>query len=68
MVYEAIRQAEAECGPFELREIDIAQQPEAVREYGVVATPSVVINGHLAFSGVPKANKLIDRLRSATPS
>jgi Thioredoxin domain len=63
LAYEAVNQAEAECGPFEVREIDISLQPDAVREYGVLTTPSLVINGHLEFSGVPKVKKLIKRLK-----
>ena len=63
MVYETVSQAEAECGPFEVWEIDICQQPDAVQEYGIVTTPSLVINGHLEFSGVPKTKKLIKRLK-----
>jgi len=62
LAYEAVRQAEAACGPFEIREIDISRQPEAVQQYGVVTTPSIVINEQLAFSGVPKAKVLIEKL------
>lgn len=62
MAYEAVRQVEAACGPFEIREIDIRQQPEAVQQYGVVTTPSIIINGQLAFSGVSKAKALIEKL------
>lgn len=58
-----VREAEAELGPLEIREIDISEEPEAVREYGLLTTPALVSNGRLEFSGVPKTKKLIKRLR-----
>lgn len=58
-----IHQVEAACGPFEVQEIDISQQPDAIQQYGVVTTPSLVINGRLEFSGIPKAGKLMKRLK-----
>ena len=63
MAYEVVRQAEDAYGPFDVQEIDISQQPDAIQEYGVMTTPSLVINGRLEFSGVPKAKKLIKRLQ-----
>ena len=47
----------------DVQEIDISQQPGALQEYGVMTTPSLVLNGRLEFSGVSKAKKLIKRLK-----
>ncbi len=61
--YKVVRQAENAYGPFDVQEIDISQQPDAIQEYGVMSTPSLASNGRLEFSGVPKAKKLIKRLQ-----
>ena len=63
MAYEVVHQAEDAYGPFDVQEIDISQQPDAIEEYGVMTTPSLVINGRLEFSGVPKAKKFMKRLK-----
>lgn len=44
-------------------EVDITERPDAVHQYGLRATPAVVINGRLEFVGVPTERELLARLR-----
>jgi protein-disulfide isomerase len=49
---------------LEVVERNLVQHPELGPRYGVVATPAIVINGRLEFSGVPRARALLDRLEA----
>jgi glutaredoxin len=49
----------------EVREIHIADAPDRVVEYGVFSTPFVVIDGQVAFVGVPREPDLRRRLAPA---
>ena len=48
----------------EVREIHILDAPDRVVEYGVFSTPFIVIDGKVAFVGVPKETALRDRLKA----
>lgn len=48
-----------------LEEVDITEYPEAAVKYRVMATPAIAINGRLEFTGIPKEEALLDRLRAA---
>ncbi|MFQ5831049.1 MAG: thioredoxin family protein, partial [Candidatus Methylomirabilia bacterium] len=59
MAFQVVREAEAELGPVAVFEVDISREPEAVQRYGILSTPSLVIDGRLEFSRVPPARELI---------
>lgn len=61
-MYERVREARPEVSA-EL--IDLAATPERKPE-PVVAVPSYVINGRLAFAGNPRWEELVERLAAAT--
>ena len=48
-------------------EIDITQHPVVAVKYRVMSTPAVVIDGRVAFMGVPKEEELRRRLLAASP-
>src|SRR5262249_49088390 len=50
-----VRQAYPE---IELREVDLVKHPEVAVKYGVLSTPALIINGELAWEGVPSVQKL----------
>jgi len=47
--------------PYEV--IDITEKPEYLQKYPIYTAPGVVINGKLEFTGIPKKEKLIEKLR-----
>jgi len=47
--------------PYEV--IDITEKPEYLQKYPIYTAPGLVINGKLEFTGVPKKEKLIEKLR-----
>ena len=42
--------------------IDVTKKPEYLQKYPIYTAPGVVINGKLEFTGVPKKQKLIERI------
>lgn len=46
-----------------VEEIDVAANPAAAVKYRVMATPAIAINGTLEFTGVPREDALLARLR-----
>ena len=47
--------------PYEV--IDVTEKPEYLQKYPIYTAPGIVINGKLEFTGVPKKEKLIEKLR-----
>jgi glutaredoxin len=47
--------------PYEI--IDVTEKPEYLQKYPIYTAPGVVINGKLEFTGIPKKEKLIEKLR-----
>jgi glutaredoxin len=47
--------------PYEV--IDITEKPEYLQKYPIYTAPGVIIDGKLEFTGVPKKEKLIEKLR-----
>lgn len=43
--------------------IDIIKRPEVLKKYPIMTAPGIVINGKLEFSGVPKKDELMKKLR-----
>jgi thioredoxin 1 len=50
---------------IEVVEVDVAAKPAVAVKYGVMATPAIAINGTLQFTGVPREDALLARLREA---
>lgn len=42
--------------------IDITKNPEILQKYSVMSAPGIVINGKLAFSGIPSKKDLMKEL------
>ncbi len=47
--------------PYEI--IDVTEKPEYLEKYTIYTAPGIVINGNLEFTGIPKKEKLIEKLR-----
>ena len=43
--------------------IDVTEKPEYLEKYPIFTAPGIVINGNLEFTGIPKKEKLIEKLR-----
>jgi len=43
--------------------IDITEKPEFLKKYPIFTAPGVVINGKLEFTGVPKKEQLLEKLK-----
>ncbi len=52
--------------PIELTELNLPDNPELTSEYEIWATPALIINGELAFSGRVNEQALHDKLASAS--
>ncbi len=50
---------------IEVQEIDLLEQPEVALQYGILATPALLINGRLAFVGSAKERDLREKLAVA---
>jgi len=44
--------------------IDVTEKPEYLQKYPIFTAPGVVIDGKLEFTGIPKKEKLIEKLKS----
>lgn len=44
--------------------VDVTEKPEYLQKYPIYTAPGVVINGKLEFVGVPKKQKLIEKIES----
>lgn len=60
----AVETAKARFPDLEVREWDLVEHPDLAPRYGVMATPAIVINGRLEFSGVPKERAFLERLEA----
>ncbi len=47
--------------PYEV--IDVTEKPEYLEKYPIFTAPGIVINGNLEFTGIPKKEKLIEKLK-----
>ena len=47
--------------PYEI--IDVTDKPEYLEKYPIFTAPGIVINGNLEFTGIPKKEKLIEKLK-----
>ncbi len=60
-----IEKAKSQLPDIQVDEIDVAAHPAVAVKYGVMATPALAINGRLEFTGIPREDALLARLRSA---
>ncbi len=44
--------------------IDVTEKPEYLEKYPIYTAPGVVINEKLEFTGVPKKQELVDKLKT----
>ena len=65
MVATLIKKAKAEVPDIHVEEVDVAADPARAVKYRVMSTPAVAINGKLEFTGVPREDALLARLRGA---
>jgi hypothetical protein len=65
LVAGLIERARRDLPEIRLEEIDITERPEVAVRYRVLATPAIAVNGRLAFTGVPREEALLARLREA---
>lgn len=62
MVFSAVDKAKARFPELEVREWNLAENPELGPRYGVMATPAIVVNGRLEFRSLPKEQAFLERL------
>jgi len=48
--------------------IDVTKKPEYLKKYPIFTAPGVVINGKLEFTGVPKKEELLEKLKTINSS
>ncbi len=65
MVAALIEKAKAEVPDVHVEAIDVAADPAVAVKYRVMSTPAIAINGRLEFTGVPREDALLARLRTA---
>lgn len=51
---------------FEYSVIDITEKPDYLQKYPIFTAPGIVIDGKLEFTGIPKKEKLLEKLTSKT--
>ena len=57
-----IQQIVSDYADIEVREVHITEAPDRVVAYGVFSTPFIVIDGEVAFVGVPRERDLRARI------
>lgn len=50
---------------LKIKEVNILEHPEEVQKYQIMSSPGIVIDGKLAFTGVPKEADLRKKLAKA---
>jgi glutaredoxin len=61
-----LKQVASDYPDVDVREIHITEAPQRVVDYGVFSTPFIVIDGAVAFVGVPREADLRERLKQRT--
>jgi hypothetical protein len=67
LVVALIEKAKRQLPDVQVEEIDVAAQPAVAVKYRVLSTPALAINGRLEFTGIPREDALLARLRAAAP-
>ena len=65
MVATSIEKAKSQVPDIQVEEIDVAANPAVAVKYRVMSTPAIAIDGKLEFTGVPREEALLARLRGA---
>jgi hypothetical protein len=65
LVATLIEKAKSQLPDLQVEEIDVVANPIVGVKYRVMSTPAIAINGKLEFTGVPREDALLARLRSA---
>ena len=65
MVATLINSAKNQMPDIQVEEIDVVENAAVAVKYRVMSTPAIVINGTVAFTGVPRQEALLARLREA---
>lgn len=65
LVVGLIERAKSQVPDVQVEEIDVAANPAVGVKYRVMSTPAIAINGKLEFTGVPREEALLARLRCA---
>ena len=60
-----IEKAKSLVPDIQVEEINVAANPAVAVKYRVMSMPAIAINGKLEFTGVPREEALLARLRSA---
>ena len=55
---EVIRNHIENMKDIDIKEINIAENPELAVKHGIMSTPALIINGKLAFTGAPSEDEL----------
>ena len=61
-----VRRVALEYSGIEVREVHITEAPDRVVDFGVFATPFIVMDGKLEFVGVPRESALRQRLSAGS--
>jgi len=43
--------------------IDVTEKPEYLKKYPIYTAPGLVLDGKLEFTGIPKKEKLVEKLK-----
>lgn len=57
-IKEVVEKVAGKLPSIQVTKVDITENPEAVQKYMLFATPGIVIDGELAFTGIPKEEEL----------
>jgi hypothetical protein len=64
LVFQAVERSKVRFPDLQVREWNLLEYPELGPRYGVMATPAIIINGCLEFSGVPREQAFLERLEA----
>jgi len=65
LVVALIEKAKTAVPDIRVEEVDVTANPAVAVKYRVMSTPAIAINGNLEFTGVPRDDALLARLRTA---
>jgi small redox-active disulfide protein 1 len=57
-----VEEVVSEMEGVEVEHVDVMKEPERAANYGIMAVPTIVIDGEVAFVGAPTKEALKDKL------
>jgi len=60
---EVIKKVVADFDGIEYREVNVLTNPGRIVELGVMVTPTIAIDGKIAFEKIPKEDELRERIK-----